>query len=185
MQPEYNTPKLETDPILRRRSIRRYQVTDVAEAQIRRMLEAAMAAPSAEDERPWHFVVVREKSIRRELAEISPYTHIVKDAPVAMVVCGDESLQKQQGCWMLDCAAATENMLLEAHLIGLGAVWLGVYPIQGRVERVRSILMIPAQIVPFAIVSAGFPAEKKEPVSRYDERRVHLEHWQCELVTVV
>jgi nitroreductase len=184
MKSELIDVKQQADPILSRRSIRRYLGTTLEDSQIRALLDAAMCAPSAEDERPWHFVVVREEGLRRELAEIAPYTHVVKDAPLALVVCGEEALQKQQGCWMLDCAAATENILLEAHLAGLGAVWLGLYPVPGRVERVRRILQIPSQIMPFAIVAAGYPAERREAASRYDGRRVHFEQWQRQEATV-
>jgi nitroreductase len=136
-----------------------------------------MCAPSADDERPWHFIVVRDLALQQELSIISVYTHVVAKAPLAIVVCGDETLQKQQGCCILDCAAATENILLEAEQIGLGAVWLGIYPIEGRIQKVRSILAVPKNIIPFSIVAAGYPAEHKAPVQRYDERRVHRQRW--------
>jgi nitroreductase len=164
-------------PVLGRRSIRHFTDDPIDEKQLHKLIEAAMCAPSADDERPWHFVVVREASIRLQLAEVSPATHVIKNAQLAIVVCGDDSLQKQQGCWTLDCAAATENILIEAHLIGLGAVWLGVYPVEGRIQRIRKLLAMPQNIVPFSIVAVGYPAEHKEPRSRYDERRLHLERW--------
>lgn len=134
------------DPVLSRRSCRVYTNQPVNEKQIQLLLSAAMCAPSAEDERPWHFIVVQDPAL-------------------------------QQGCCVLDCAAATENILLEAVQIGLGAVWLGVYPIEGRIQKVRSILAVPKNIIPFSIVAAGYPAEHKTPVQRYDERRVHLQRW--------
>ena len=165
------------DPVLGRRSIRRYTGEGVDAGQIRQLLSAAMSAPSADDERPWHFVVVQTASLRLELSEVSPYTHVVRDAPLAIAVCGDESLQKQIGCWVLDCAAATENILVEATLLGLGAVWLGIYPVEGRIQRVRSILAAPPDVVPFSIVAIGHPAERKEAVSRFDSRRVHEQRW--------
>jgi nitroreductase len=164
-------------PVLGRRSIRRFTGDPVSETQLHTLIEAAMCAPSADDERPWHFVAIRDLSIRLKLAEVSPATHIIKDGQLAIVVCGDDSLQKQQGCWTLDCAAATENILIEAHFIGLGAVWLGVYPVEGRIQRIRNILVMPQNIVPFSIVAVGYPAEHKEFSSRYDERRLHLERW--------
>lgn len=165
------------DPVLSRRSCRVYTNQPVNEKQIQLLLSAAMCAPSAEDERPWHFIVVQDPALQQELSTISVYTHIVTKAPFVIVVCGDETLQKQQGCCVLDCAAATENILLEAVQIGLGAVWLGVYPIEGRIQKVRSILAVPKNIIPFSIVAAGYPAEHKTPVQRYDERRVHLQRW--------
>jgi len=162
------------DPVLTRRSIRRYTSRPVDNEQIHLLLCAAMSAPSAEDERPWYFVVALEAPLRLQLSEVSAFTHIVKDAPAAIIVCGDESLQKQVGCWVLDCAAATENILIEANHIGLGAVWLGIYPVEGRIQKVRAILSLPKNIVPFAIVPIGHPAEKKEPRVRFDKQKVHV-----------
>jgi nitroreductase len=167
-----------TDPILSRRSIRRFTHEKIDEAQVRALLSAGMCAPSADDERPWHFVVVTDPSIRLTLSQVSAYTYVVKDSPVAILVCGDESLQKQHGCWMLDCSAATENILLEANLIGLGAVWLGIYPVEGRIQKVRIVTGAPQHVVPFSIVAVGHPAERKYPISRYDECRVHYEQWK-------
>jgi nitroreductase len=165
------------DPILSRRSIRRFTPESVEEAQIRVLLTAGMCAPSADDERPWHFVVISDPAMRLTLSQVSAYTYVVKDAPVAILVCGDESLQKQHGCWMLDCAASTENILLEANLIGLGAVWLGIYPVEGRIQKVRLVTGAPSNVVPFSIVAVGHPAERKYPISRYDQSRVHYEQW--------
>lgn len=166
------------DPVLSRRSIRKYQKRNLKELHIHRLLNAGMSAPSADDERPWHFIIVQENALKRELSESWPLAHILKDAPVCFVVCGDELLQKQQGCWMLDCAAATQNMLIEAHYLGLGAVWLGIYPVEGRIQRVRSILGAPRSIIPFAIIPVGYSDEIKEPQTRYDERRVHFQRWK-------
>jgi nitroreductase len=165
------------DSVLGRRSIRKYQKRDVDNELVRRLLTAAMSAPSAEDERPWHFAIIRDQSVKAELAEVWLVAHIVNDAPLVLVVCGDESLQKRQNCWMLDCAAATENILIEAHNLGLGGIWLGVYPVEGRIQRVRSILHAPQSIIPFALVPIGYPGEIKEPLSRYDDTRVHDKQW--------
>lgn len=169
-------------PVLSRRSVQSFLSKSVEEIELLRLLKAAMCAPSVDDERPWHFLVIREKPVRMKLAEISPYTHVVNDAPVAIVVCGDESLQIQQGCWVLDCSAATENILIEAQLIGLGALWLGVYPVEGRIQKVRSILSTPGHIIPFSIIAVGYPAEYKAPVSRFDERRVHWDQWMVKKI---
>jgi len=165
------------DPVLCRRSIRKFKKNPIDNAQVKRLLTAAMCAPSAEDERPWHFIVVRDNPVKNDLAEAWPLAHIVNDAAVAIVVCGDESLQKVQNCWMLDCAAATENLLVEAQYIGLGAVWLGLYPVEGRIQRVRDILGAPRSVIPFSIIPIGIPDESKEPLSRYDERKIHNQKW--------
>ena len=168
------------DAVLTRYSALHYARQPVSKSALRTLLRAAMAAFSADDERPWHFVIVGDRSIREEIATILPYAHMVARAPVAILVCGDESMQRLPGFWPLDCAAATENILIEAEQLGLGAVWLGVYPIPGRIQALRSLLNIPGQITPFALVPVGHPAEKRTAGNRYDESRVHWGSWSPE-----
>ncbi|OPX61252.1 MAG: nitroreductase A [Methanomassiliicoccales archaeon PtaB.Bin134] len=165
------------DPVLERRSIRRYTGKDVDEKDVKKVLEAAMAAPSAGNERPWHFVVLRERRLLDGVMEVHPYAQMLEQSPVAVLVCGDPSLEKYKGFWVQDCAAATENMLIMATQLGLGAVWLGIHPIEERVHGLRLLLGIPQDIVPFALVPLGHPDELKRPVDRYDDSRVHRDGW--------
>ncbi len=136
-----------------------------------------MAAPSADDERPWHFIVVRDKAVLRRIPSIHPFSDALTTAASAILVCGDETLQKVQGFWIQDCAAATENILIEAQILKLGAVWIGIYPFEGRIEGFRNLLGIPDRIVPFSLISLGYPDEHKEPADRFDTSRVHYERW--------
>ena len=136
-----------------------------------------MAAPSADDERPWHFVVISDQTILHKIPSIHPFSDAVTTAACAILVCGDESLQKIHGFWIQDCAAATQNILIEAQIQKLGAVWLGIYPFEGRVEGFRNLLNIPDGIVPFSLVPLGYPDEHKEPSERYDTSRIHRENW--------
>jgi nitroreductase len=165
------------DPVLSRRSVREYTDQPVSEETVRTLLRAAMAAPSAEDQRPWHFVVIRDHEIRAKIPQVHRFAHMISRAPVALLICGDETRQKQRGFWVQDCAAATENILIEAQQLGLGAVWLGVYPVEGRVQGFRRLLNIPDHVVPFALVVVGYPAKRKKPVDRYDASRVHQDSW--------
>lgn len=144
---------------------------------VRQLLQAAMAAHSAGDERPWHFVVVDDIATRQQLADIHPYAHMVPQAPVAILVCGDLTLQKLSGFWVQDCAAATENILIEAQLLGLGAVWLGIYPIEGRMQSFRNLIDLPPHVIPFALVPVGYPAEQNGLKCHYDDSRVHFGGW--------
>ncbi len=161
----------------KRRSIRRYQEMWVEEEVIRRILAAGMQAPSAGNQRPWHFVVVTERERLDALSKMSPYAGMLKEAPLAIcVVAGEEGL-KYPEVWQQDCAAATENMLLAVAEEGLGGVWLGVAPFTERMERIRDILEIPSAYRPFSLLSIGHPAEKKTVPDRYDERRIHQEKW--------
>lgn len=165
------------DPVLRRRSIRKYTDEPVDEALVARLLRAAMAAPSAGDQRPWQFVVVRDRDTLRAVTTFHPYARMLGQAPLAILVCGDTRLEKWPQFWEQDCAAATENLLIEAEVLGLGAVWLGVHPLPERVAGLRRLLGIPDHVVPFALVAVGWPAQRKPPADRYDPSRVHHDRW--------
>jgi nitroreductase len=165
------------DPILNRRSIRRFTAQDVEEKDEKKILEAAMAAPSAGNERPWHFVVIRDKDIMREIMGVHPYAQMLKQCPLAVLVCGDPTLEKYPGFWVQDCAAATENMLIMAVELGLGAVWLGIYPIEDRVRGLRRLIGLPENVIPFALVPIGQPDEEKKNLDRFDGERVHRDGW--------
>ena len=163
------------ETILARRSIRKYTAEPVSEESIQTLLEAAMAAPSASNRKPWQFVVVTERETLDELAETHPHGKMLSGAPLGIAVCGD--LTEMERYWVQDCSAATENMLLAVTALGLGAVWLGVYPGDERVEAVRRILDLPEHITPLNVVSIGHPAEEKEPRTQFDAERVHRETW--------
>jgi len=144
---------------------------------VKLLLRAGMVAPSADDERPWHFIVVNDRVQRKKITGVHPSAHMVDEAPGVILVCGDLSLQKAQGFWIQDCSAATENILIEAHFQGLGAVWLGIYPVEGRIEGFRRIFNLPDNVIPFSLVVFGFPKENKEPANRYDVSRIHYDCW--------
>lgn len=160
-----------------RRSIRKYTDEPVSDDNIHALLDAAMHAPSAKNEQPWHFVVVRDSSVRAVLAKTTPYTHMAAEAPVVIVVCGDMNHDKASGMWVQDCAAATQNLLLAARGENLGTVWCGVHPIQEREEHVRSALNLPANIVPFNLICIGHPAQPFKEEQRFQEERIHREKW--------
>ena len=160
------------DLIKKRRSIRKYTDEPVSEADIRTLLEAAMAAPSANNSLPWEFVVVQEEGLRQKLAETHPWSHMCAGAPLVFVVCGDE---QRSDHWVEDTSAATQNLLLAVTALDLGAVWVGVYPRPQREEHVRKVLGIPRGLRVLCLVPVGHPAETKHPRSQYDERRVHFD----------
>ncbi len=170
---------LKIENLFARRSIRTFTPEAVTPAQIEMLLKAAMAAPSAGNRKPWHFVVVTERPMREALAEAHPYADMLLEVSVAIVPCGDPGLSfpDRPEYWIQDISAATENILLAAVGLGLGAVWCGVYPVQERVDAFRRILGVPERVVPFALVPVGHPAEQKEPRTQYDPQRVHRERW--------
>jgi nitroreductase len=170
------------EAILTRRSTRRYMPDPLPEEAIRQVLEAGMAAPSAGDERPWHFVVITDKGLLAAIPGFHSFSRFVPKAALAILVCADPSLSKYPPAdyWVQDCSAATQNILLAAHATGLGAVWLGVYPDKIRIDGFRALCRLPDSIVPFSLVSLGFPAVRKKREHRFDPARVHRERWSGE-----
>jgi nitroreductase len=160
--------------IFSRRSIRKYIGDPVSEDDIKTLLEAAMAAPSASNIKPWHFVVVTQRETLDALADAHPYGKMLAQATLCIAVCGDPTISDY---WEQDCSAATENLLLAVAALGLGAVWLGVHPRDDRIDFTRRILGIPETIVPLNLISIGHAAEEKEPRTQYDEARVHRGQW--------
>ena len=167
------------DMIFKRRSIRSYADKPVSDERVRDLLEAAMAAPSAVAKDPWHFIIVRDANRLKRIAEGLPNGKMLGDAAVGIIVCGDtEKAHDQQLSYLLqDCSAAIENILLAASELGLGACWLGVHPREERVDHLRDMLDIPAGVIPVSAIAVGWPAETKEPRTRYREDAVHRETW--------
>lgn len=165
--------------IFARRSVREYEAKDVDDAMVRDMLEAAMAAPSAVAKDPWHFIVVRDKQTLGRIAEGLPNGKMLANAGVGIVVCGDlERVHDGQLSYLLqDCAAAIENLLLAASMLGLGACWLGVHPREERVAHIRSLLNLPEPVVPVSVMSIGWPAKSPPARTRYRDDAVHHETW--------
>lgn len=165
------------EAILTRRSIRKYTAQPVPDEVINELLKAAMSAPTAGNQQPWRFIVVDERKILDEIPKIHPYSQMLKQAPLAILVCGDESKSKYPGYWVQDCSAATQNLLLAAHAQGLGAVWLGVHPREERIAGFRKLFGLPQHIAPLALVSIGYPAEQKPPSERYDAAKIRYNRW--------
>lgn len=173
---------METTPdplefIMTRRSVRQYTDEPVAEASWSRVLRAGMQAPSAGNQQPWQFVVVEDRAVLDAFAGQLPYGKMLKGAPMAIVVAVDTGLVVKEDYWIQDASACLENMLLAAHALGLGAVWVGLFPKEERLALARDLLGIPAAVVPVAIVPLGHPAQRQEPVDRYHEDRVHRGRW--------
>ena len=160
-----------------RRSIRLYTPKQIPSNIVLDILRAAMCAPSAGNERPWHFIILKERAMLDAIPKFQPFAAMLKQANTAILVCGDSTLEKYKGYWPLDCAAATQNLLIAAHAKGLGAVWCGVYPSEDRVMNLKKLLNLPENIVPFSLIPLGFPDEAKQATERFDNSRVHENHW--------
>jgi len=166
-------------PIFTRRSVRQYSGQPVTDAEIRDLLESAMAAPSAMAKDPWNFVVVRGRAELDKLAEALPNGPMLRQADAAIVICGDlaRAHRNLESYLIQDCSAAMENLLLAATLLGLGACWLGVHPNAERMTPLRQQFGIPAEILPFAAIALGRPAEFPELRTRFRADAVHQGKW--------
>lgn len=165
------------DALLNRRSIRKYKDIEISDEIVEILLRAGMAAPSAGNEQPWEFIVLRDKEIMKKITKVHPYSQMLLSADVAIVVCGDESKELFKGFWVQDCSAATENILIAAEDKGLGAVWLGVYPIEDRVNALKNILDLPDSVMPLSIIPIGYKDEEKKPLDRFNKTRIHYNKW--------
>ena len=165
--------------ILTRRSVRKYKDQPIEKEKIDILLKAAMQAPSAGNQQPWEFIVVQERENLIKLSGMSPYSKLVKDAPLALVLLGNEERMKFSDNWQQDMGAATENILLQAVELKLGAVWLGAAPNEDRENYLKEKLDLPEHIRPFCIIAIGYPADGQgnKFIDRYDEKRVHYERY--------
>ncbi len=165
------------EALITRRSIRQYQDKAVPAEIVDKILGAAMQAPSAVDTQPWHFVVIDEADLLREIPSVHQYAKMAARAPCAILVCAEPALAHGPGYVPQDCSAATENILLAAHALGLGAVWCGVYAVPDREAGFRSLLSIPESVQPFSLVVLGYPDEARPQPERFKPERVHRNGW--------
>jgi nitroreductase len=165
--------------IFSRRSIRVYAPGDIPDSMVTRLLECAMAAPSAMTKDPWRFVVVRRRETLAELAAALAGGKMLATAALAIAVSGDldAALDRQLSFLLQDCSACIENLLLGAQAAGLGACWVGVHPSEAAMRRTRELLSLPAALVPVAVVAVGFPGEQPEARTRYQAQYVRFEKW--------
>lgn len=165
------------EALLTRRAVREFKPDPVSEEQIETILKAAMHAPSACNQQPWHFIVIDQREKLDAIAGVHPYAQMLKQAPLAICVCGDVSLETCPGNWAIDCSAAMENLLLAAHALGLGSVWVGVYPREERVNDFRQLLGLPSFAMPLCIAAIGYAKEPLPKVDRFKPERIHRNAW--------
>ena len=165
------------DSIVGRRSVRKYRAEPVDPADVEMLLRAAMYAPSARDSRAWHFVVIADRAVLDKIPSVHPYAAMMRQAPLAIAVCGDMEREKRIEYLAQNCSAATQNILLAAHEAGLGSVWLGVYPNPDRMAGLVNLLDLPEHIVPISLIAVGRPAETPLAGERYDSAKIHSDTW--------
>ena len=163
------------DLIYSHQRVRDFAGVPVSDDQVDAMLRAAMAAPSVQDRRPWHFVVVRRRKTLDKLARVHKYAYMLEKAPLAVVVCGDQEVSEKY--WVEDGCVATQNLLLAAKALGLGGVWISLYPKKKHQKAVRELLDIPNHVGVLCALALGVPAKEKELDVKFDSERVHQEEW--------
>ena len=175
-----NAVNPEIENIMTRVSVREFTGEFISQEQIDTLLRATMAAPSALNHQPWAFIVVTDRAVLDQIGEQLPYSRCANKPACAIIPCGDltKAIEGEgQNFWINDVSAATENLLLAAHAMGLGAVWTGIHPGQERINILKEILALPEHIIPLCVVPIGVPAEQPEVKNKYKEENIHYNKW--------
>lgn len=163
--------------ILGRRSIRKFIHKPVTDQQINTLLKAAMYSPTARNTQSWRFVVINDHDRLVQLSQIHPYAKMLEQASVAILVCGDRQADSNDAYLVENGSAATQNILLAAYDLGLGSVWLGIYPREERMKDVSEFVKLPAEILPVSLIAIGYPDEQKPIPDRFDANKIHFNVW--------
>jgi nitroreductase len=165
------------EALLSRRSIRKYSDKKIEKEKIDIILKAAMYAPSAMNYQPWEFIVMDDKKLFAEMLGIITHAEMLKESTLAILVCGDLSKEKYEEYNAQNCSAATQNILLAAHDLGLGAVWIAAYPNKEVIQKIKKLLNLPENILPVSLISMGYPAEEKTAEERFIKEKIHFNGW--------
>lgn len=165
------------EAILTRRSVRKYKNQEIEQEKIDKLLEAAQFAPTARNLQPWHFIYTTAKPRLEKLSEIHPYGKMLKNAGLAILVCGDKNEDPLESYLIQNCSAAIQNILLAAHGLGLGSVWLGVHPREERMKGIIDFFKLPNHVLPIGLISVGYPDEEVKQPQRFRNERVRKDVW--------
>ena len=165
------------EAIFKRRSIRKFINKSISPEDISTLLKAAMMAPTARNCQEWEFVVIKKRETLEKIMQVHPHAQMLSTADCAILVCADTTREYMAGYWTADCGAATQNILLAATELGIGSVWLGVYPNEERMKAISEVVQLPSHVLPLNVIALGYPDESKEEVERFDPKKVHFEKW--------
>ena len=163
--------------IYNRRSIRKYKQQPVEKEKIQELLRMAMYAPTGRNTQLWEFVVVDDRQLMAKFQAAHPYSSMLSQAPMMLLVCANLERNSIPNYYMGDCGAAAQTILLGAYDMGLGTCWMGIAPSQERIDAVKEIFNMPENIVPFCAIAVGYPDEEKEMPERFDESKIHYNKW--------
>ena len=165
------------EAIYKRRSIRKFKNQSIAEQDLNTLLKAAMMAPTARNCQEWEFILIKKRETLEKIMQAHPHAQMLSTADCALIVCADTKREYMPGYWTGDCGAATQNILLAATELGIGSVWLGVYPNEERMNAISKVVNLPEHVLPLNVIALGYPDEEKDEVNRFDQKKVHLETW--------
>lgn len=167
--------------IMQRASVRDYTAQSISRESLDTLVRAAMAAPTAKDLRPWKFIVIDDKEVLATLSNNLPHAEMGAKAAAAICICGDTAVVDDKGkassFWIQDCSAASENILLCAASMGIGAVWTGITPMQERIDKAAEILNLPDNLIPLNIIYLGYPKAAPQPKDKYNADNVRYNAW--------
>ena len=169
------------ETIFNRKSVRSFTGESVSKEQLEELIHAGMAAPSARNVQPWAFISITDRELLNQLGNGLPYAKMLYHASAAIVVCGLPERaggDSPEGYWVQDCSAATQNILLAAESLGLGAVWTGVHPRDDRIRVVREILNIPEKVIPLNVIPIGYPDGKDKPKNKFRKENIFWNRWR-------
>lgn len=162
--------------ILQRRSVRKYSEKEIPRQFLDDLLRAAMYAPSAMNNQAWQFIVIDSREKLDEIFQVIPQ-EMLKSTKAAILICGDLNFEKNIDYIQQNCSAATQNLMLAAHGLGLGSCWIGVYPVKETISGMQKIFNLPSYVLPISLVSLGYPAESPVAEDRYKNEKVHFNKW--------
>ncbi|ROL58405.1 nitroreductase family protein [Bacteroidetes/Chlorobi group bacterium Naka2016] len=167
------------EAIFNRKSVRHFTGEDVPMEKIEILLRAGMSAPSAVNMQPWEFVVITNKETLLAMADNLPYAKMLQNAGACIVVCAIPALahRKLKDYAIIDCSCASQNILIAAEALGLGAVWTALYPNIDRIEFVRKQLGIPRDVIPLNAIAIGIPTGEDQPKDKFKPEKIHFEKW--------
>ena len=173
-----NPTEIILENIYTRRSVRRFLLNEIPSQTVEKILRAGMSAPSGWNSQPWEFIVLTDRKKLSSIASAHEYAHMLNYAPLAIVVCGVlDKVEEAKNFWEQDCSAASQNILLATHALGLGAVWCGVYPNHDKINLLRQELNLPPNVVPLNIIAIGEPEGSGVPLNKWDKNKIHHETW--------
>jgi len=165
------------EALLNRRSIRKYKDQKISKEDIDKILKSAMYAPSAMNLQAWHFVVIDDREILIETVKSIHYAEMLKQSAVAILVCGDASIEKNESWLLQNCSASTQNILLSAHGLGIGSCWVAIHGMDDVYKNIKGQFKLPEDIVPVSLISLGYPDEQVTTEERFKEDKIHCNRW--------